>query len=160
MKQMTLYRRFAAEAKEATEEIQVPDPPAEATISLATAPEKIFLRGDNQKEELALLPNELLFLASADNYVNVCYRNEGGLKSVLLRGSLKKFEEQLADQPGFFRCHRMYLVNLQAVADVSGNAQGLKLHLLGLEEAIPVSRNLTETVKEKLHHLSRSPQNA
>jgi DNA-binding LytR/AlgR family response regulator len=69
-------------------------------------------------------------------------------------------EEQLAAHPAFFRCHRMYLVNLQRVISVSGNAQGLKLQLDGLEEAIPVSRNLTETVREKLHFLSHSPQKA
>ena len=68
-------------------------------------------------------------------------------------------EKQLAACPGFFRCHRMYLVNLAHVHWVSGNAQGLKLHLTDLEEAVPVSRSLTNTIKEKLHYLSHSSQN-
>jgi DNA-binding LytR/AlgR family response regulator len=106
------------------------------------------------------LPEALLYLSSADNYVTVHTRAGEKLSSQLLRSSLKKMEEQLAGQPAFFRCHRMYIVNLQAVQSVSGNAQGLKLHLAGLEEAIPVSRSLTEAVKERLHQLSHSPQSA
>ncbi len=178
LKQLRLYRRFSAEAKEVTEDIHIPkreaagvenifvpaiavskkekeSPPS--TFKAKQVDARLVLRGDNQNEELPLLPEDLLYLTSADNYVNVLYREGGSSKSSLLRGSLKGFEEQLNNHPIFFRCHRMYIVNLQKVTDVSGNAQGLKLHLTGSDEAIPVSRNLTETVKEKLHVLSRSP---
>ena len=120
----------------------------------------IRLRGDNQKEELQLNTDDLYFISSADNYVNVQFREAGVLKSILLRSTLKKMEEQLANHPAFLRCHRMYLVTLKLVKTASGNAQGLKLHLSSLEEPIPVSRSLTETVKLKLHKLSHSPQNA
>jgi DNA-binding LytR/AlgR family response regulator len=91
--------------------------------------------------------------------VNVFLLDEEKPKSVLLRSTLKKMEEQLTGHEDFFRCHRMYIVNLAQVTEVSGNAQGLRLHLAGLKEPVPVSRSLTETVKEKLHHRSHSPQN-
>lgn len=158
MKQMLLYRRFAAEASAVTDDIREEEHPVKAVQPEALP--AILLRGDNQKEELRLLPETLFFLSSADNYVTVHYRAGEKPSSLLLRSSLKKMEEQLAFHPAFFRCHRMYLVNLQLVKAVSGNAQGLKLHLDGVEEAIPVSRNLTEAVREKLHQLSHSPQNA
>ena len=157
MKQMTLYRRYAEAARQVTEEIQEEEKP----LAEEAAPsEKITLRGDNQKEELLLATEDLCLISSADNYVQVQYRQAGNLKTQLLRGSLKKMEEQLAGHGHFFRCHRMYLVNLSLVTSVSGNAQGLKLHLSGLDEPVPVSRSLTETLKEKLHGLSHSPQNA
>ena len=159
MKQMTLYRRFAAEAKQVTKDIHSEEENVtSAQPSILAA--KIYLRGDNQKEELTIPADDLFFIASADNYVNVVYRQGGGQKSILMRGSLKKMEEQLAAHQTFFRCHRMYLVNLRLVTSVSGNAQGLKLSLSGIEEAVPVSRSLTETVKEKLHELSHLPQKA
>ena len=69
-------------------------------------------------------------------------------------------ENQLSGAENFLRCHRMYIANLNLVTGVSGNAQGLKLHFGELAEAIPVSRNLTETVKERLQQLSHSPQKA
>jgi DNA-binding LytR/AlgR family response regulator len=155
MKQMTLYRRFAAEAKEVSDDIHVEK---EQALRIATTPE-LTLRGDNQKEEIRLLADDLFFISSADNYVKVQSCEGQERKETILRSSLKKIEEQLQGHPEFFRCHRMYIVNLRLVSSVSGNAQGLKLHLSGLEEAIPVSRTLTETVREKLHRLSRSPQN-
>lgn len=187
LKQVQFYRRFATDAKVVTEDIRdakresagreslsfPPTAPAQKQEGVVQSPvpspsgaeekgpePQLTLRGENQKEALSLLPGDLLFIASADNYVNVHHFRDGSPKSTLLRGSLKGFEEQLNGYNHFFRCHRMYLVNLQAVTGVTGNAQGLKLHLRGDVEAIPVSRSLTETVKERLHALSRSPQNA
>ena len=157
MKQLMLYRRFAADAQKATADIYAEE---ETKTLLESIPQKIHLRGDNQKEELTLFPDKLFFVSSADNYVRVQFQEDGIQKSVLLRSTLKKIEEQLAACPGIFRCHRMYLVNLAHVHSVSGNAQGLKLHLPGLKETVPVSRSLTETVKQKLHHLSHSPRTA
>jgi hypothetical protein len=156
MKQLTLYRRFAAEAAAATQDIREEEKGSVAAIPL---PQKLVLRGDGQKEELSFFPNELLFIASADNYVSLNFKEGATTKSLLMRSSLKKMEEQLADYSCFFRCHRMYLVNLPLVETVSGNAQGLKLHLAGSEVAVPVSRTLTEEVKARLHSLSHSPQN-
>lgn len=156
MKQLLLYRRYAAGAQQTTNELGE-EPPVKATAVLASP---LHLRGDNQKEELRLPPADLYFIASADNYVNLCYAEKGKVKTALFRSTLKKMEEQLPPGDMFFRCHRMYLVNLRQVSSVSGNAQGLKLHLAGLAEPVPVSRSLTETVREKLHRLSHSPQNA
>ena len=157
-KQITMYRRYATEARAVTEDMHTEEKSLkveEAAVNVA----KIVLRGDNQKEELVLFPNDLFFISSADNYVQIRYLQEGVQKSMLMRSTLKKMEEQLAPASSFFRCHRMYIVNLKLVSTVTGNAQGLKLHLPGLDEQIPVSRNLTETVKERLHQLSHSPQN-
>jgi hypothetical protein len=156
MKQVMLFKRFAADAKQATDDIEAENTVEEQPV----APVEIFLRGDNQREELNLLPGELLFISSADNYVNIRYLQAGKQKSMLMRSSLKKMEDQLTGLSYFFRCHRMYIINLHRVINVSGNAQGLKLHLDGSNEALPVSRSLTEAVKEKLHQLSHSPQHA
>jgi len=157
MKQMTLYRRYAAAAKEVTDDIHAEEIAVRQPI---VAEVKLMLRGDNQKEQLSLSPDDLFFISSADNYVRVQYLAGNSQQSLLMRSTLKKMEEQLAAHPAFFRCHRMYLVNLKMVTAVSGNAQGLKLHLSGLEERVPVSRSLTETVRERLHQLSHSPQKA
>jgi DNA-binding LytR/AlgR family response regulator len=161
MKQMILYRRFAAEAQQASKDIH--EGVEESLVTQAGPAEAkavIRLRGDNQKEELTLAPDDLYMVTSADNYVKVQFREGDALKSAVLRSSLKKIEEQLVGHPAFYRCHRMYIVNLHLVNDVSGNAQGLRLHLFDLADAVPVSRSLTETVRKKLHQLSHSPQNA
>ena len=68
----------------------------------------------------------------------------------MLRSTLKKMEDAVADYSFLFRCHRTYLVNMELVVKVIGNAQGYRLHLSGLEESIPVSRNLNDMVQKML----------
>lgn len=58
-------------------------------------------------------------------------------------------EENLAEFPEFYRCHRTYIVNLQKVKHISGNAQGYKLHLENIDTLIPVSRSLNEGIAAK-----------
>jgi len=80
-----------------------------------------------------------LYAEAADNYSKVFYR---GRQPALIRSSLKQLEEQFRENQRIFRCHRTYLVNLDRVIHISGNAQGYKLHLEGVEQLIPVSRSL------------------
>ncbi len=161
MKQMVMYRRFAAQAEAASDDIHaLGDVPAKPAESPFLAPPLLTLQGDNQKETVTFPADDLLFIASADNYVRLHLLQNSEMKTVMLRSTLKKMEEQLAGQLQFFRCHRMYFVNLRAVEEVSGNAQGLKLHLTGGAGPLPVSRSLTEIVRKKLHQLSHSPQSA
>ncbi len=111
---------------------------------------KIVLVGDNQGEKLEVERADFLYLEAADNYVEAHFLKGEKATSKLLRGTLKKMEEQLTGQPDLVRCHRAFLVNFEKVERVSGNAQGYKLHLEGASEAIPVSRNLNQLVAERL----------
>ena len=81
--------------------------------------------------------------------MQVFYVQDGQLKNRMLRTTLKKMEDALAEHSQFFRCHRTYLVNLEKVQRVSGNAQGYRLHLEALEETVPVSRNLNEVIQQR-----------
>lgn len=113
-------------------------------------PTELTLVGDNQNESFSILPFSILYLESADNYVRVFYQKDGTIADTLLRSTLKKMEQQLADYPQLFRCHRTYMVNLDQVERVSGNAQGYKLHLKKCEVLIPVSRSLNAEIDKRL----------
>ncbi|GAI08404.1 unnamed protein product, partial [marine sediment metagenome] len=104
MKQMMLYRRFEADAKEATEELETEE--KEFVVQPKQIAERILLRGDNQKEALVIKAEDLLFISSADNYVALKFLEAGQHKSMLVRSSLKKMEEQLAAHLQFIRCHK------------------------------------------------------
>ena len=110
----------------------------------------ITLLGDYQNEVLELSCNDILFLSTADNYIQVFYLKDGTVVSAFLRNTLKKAEESLGGFPQFFRCHRTYLVNLNKVEYISGNAQGLKLHIKGCSESIPVSRSLNQQLRQQI----------
>ncbi len=110
----------------------------------------VILEGENQNEQLRLQPSHIAYIAAADNYVRVFYRENEQVKNLMLRATMKKMEDALLDHPFLFRCHRTFLVNMELVQKVSGNAQGYRLHLEGFEESIPVSRNLNEMVRKML----------
>jgi DNA-binding LytR/AlgR family response regulator len=121
---------------------------AEATAGIpATA---VTFIGENQNETLTLDASQIAYIVAQDNYVQVYFFENEVLKNRMLRATLRKKEDILATWPQFFRCHRTYLVNFDKVEKVSGNAQGYRLHLRGVEETIPVSRNLNEQVRKRL----------
>lgn len=122
-----------------------------AKIPVTKDIEKVLcIRSENGKDHLDLNPDDLLFIRSSDNYVEVFYLQKKSIVCKLIRNSLKSIADSLIEDEQFFRCHKSYLVNLNKVERVSGNAQGYKLHLSGSEERIPVSRTLNETIREKL----------
>ena len=110
----------------------------------------IKLFGDYQNEILEVMANDILYVSAADNYIQVFYLRDGFIKSDFLRSTLKNAEQRLSEFPQFFRCHRTYLVNLQKIEHISGNAQGLKLHLQGSSDPVPVSRSLNQRLKLKM----------
>jgi len=141
--QMRLQKKYFAEAAAIH-----PHP----KVASENTPQDILLTGENQYENMPVLADHLAYLTAQDNYVQVFYWEEGVLKNRLFRSTLRKMEDLLAAWPQFCRCHRTFLVNFDMVERVSGNAQGYRLHLKGVEESIPVSRNLNRTVRERLEH--------
>ena len=117
----------------------------------AEAREEVLLEGGT-KESLTLDPVRLLYAESEGNYVRLHYLDaDSGKPAVkLLRLTLKQAEDAFLDYSYIIRCHRAYLVNLHQVAQVSGNAQGYRLHLEGCGTEVPVSRSYAVRVKRAL----------
>ncbi len=113
----------------------------------------LHLKGDNLSENLQLAAADFLFAAAADNYTNIYYLKDGVVQQVLFRVSVKILAEQAAVAGSIFRCHKSFLVNLQQVTHISGNAQGYKLHLQQNEFTVPVSRSLNAQIKQQLQEL-------
>jgi len=108
----------------------------------------ITLISQNENEFLELPTDDLLFVKSADNYVEVYFTENKTIQKRLLRNTLKSIDEALKDNTNFFRCHKSYLVNLNKILKVNGNAQGYKFKLNFGEFEIPVSRQYNERVHE------------
>src|SRR5688572_17830824 len=110
----------------------------------------IILTGDYQHEKVEVNTGNLHLVASANNYIKVYHENKGTLSYSIIRSTLKKTEETLVDHSNFFKCHRAYIINLDKVIHVEGNAQGYKIRIQGHEDLIPVSRNLNSEFSDKL----------
>jgi hypothetical protein len=108
----------------------------------------ITLVSQNENESLEILSDDLLFVKSADNYVEVYFLNNEIIHKKLLRNTLKSIDEELKEYGNFFRCHKSYLINLDQIIKVNGNAQGYRFKLKLGDIEIPVSRHYNERVHE------------
>lgn len=122
---------------------------AERVIPDTTEEGVITLTGST-KESLTARPENILFIEATGNYVNVHYKQDNKIGYKLLRTTIKQVEETLQDQPVFVRCHRTFIVNIQKIYNVTGNAQGYKLSLYDTPEEIPVSRTYLKSLQDIL----------
>lgn len=104
------------------------------------------LIAENDKDSIELSTESLYFIESSDNYSTIYYEKQGKLQKELLRSSLTRLESQIPSE-NIVRCHRSFIVNLDKVEKVTGNAQGYKLHLEALELLVPVARKYSEIVE-------------
>lgn len=104
------------------------------------------LIAENEKDSIELAVDSLYFIESSDNYSTVFYEKNQKLQKELLRSSLTRLESQISSE-NIVRCHRSFIVNLDKVEKVTGNAQGYKLHLKSPELLVPVARKYSEIIE-------------
>jgi hypothetical protein len=98
--------------------------------------------------KFSILKENLLYLESAENYVNICYLNKGKVSKYLLRDTLKKIEEDFSGTE-IIRCHRSYIVNFEKVKVIRKDRDGLKLAFDDPSVSdIPVSKTYVNTVMQ------------
>jgi len=101
--------------------------------------------------------DSLLYLEATENYVNICYLNNGKESKYLLRSTMKRMEEAFTGS-SIIRTHRSFMVNFEMVKVIRKESDGLKL---GLDNPaiidIPVSKSYAENVMStfsKYSHLT------
>jgi hypothetical protein len=144
MKQMILLKRNLAESQNISNNLNHKkrlQAALDATVEIVS---------ENKKENFKLKVCDILYITSADNYVEVYFLDDGVVKSKLIRTSLKSARENLKLFTAFYRCHRAWIVNLDQVKRVTGNSQGYRLILNFTDVEIPVSRNLNEEITNRL----------
>lgn len=107
---------------------------------------------ESGKERYEVNPDEILYIASEGNYARIVFTGDQG-KPTLIRSSLTRIENQLHEYPYLLRCHRAYMVNIRKVREVTGNAQGLRLHMQGVGETLPVARSYVKRFRARLKTL-------
>lgn len=102
--------------------------------------DKIILHGDN-RDSLAVNPQDIVYVESIANYLNIVYFNDADLCSKRLRSSLRDVEGALEAFPFMVRIHRAFLVNIHFITQVTGNSAGMKVSLFSCDKVLPVSRS-------------------
>lgn len=105
---------------------------------------------ENYSENLKLLVSEVVLIKSADNYVEIIYKQGNNFKSKLIRNTLRNIELQIKQYSYFIRCHRICIVNLHFIEKLIRKTNNNWLIIKGYDEQIPVSRQYLLKLKEAL----------
>jgi len=116
-------------------------------------PKIIHLRSDYEKDDLSIDVNNLLFIRSANNYIEVFWRETDKILSQLVRCTMKYAEDVFKDYPFIFKCHRAFIVNVNHVIKVEGKSQGYTLYFGGTENTVTVSRIFIPHFKKLFYNL-------
>lgn len=108
-------------------------------VTPSVAQSIVQLRDENDKVALEIPASDLIAIESADNYVKVYYVNSQKLTSEMIRSTLAAVESTLP--PQFFRTHRSWLINLDLLEKVNGNARGYTIRLRNFTRDVPVARS-------------------
>ncbi|MEQ8242752.1 LytTR family DNA-binding domain-containing protein [Fulvivirga sp.] len=135
--QAKYFKKYAQEAQKMTSQIK------EHPIG-AQEDQLLVFKNENGEVEYQVPTSQLLFVKSDGNYLELIISDTETVKKQLLRNRIKNVLEEMPTV--FVRCHRSYIVNLEKVRSVDGNARGYELTLANTELKVPVSRNLAGSV--------------
>ncbi len=102
--------------------------------------QEITLRGEGKNDILVSSSDDLICFKSEGNYVNVFELTNGSIQKKLIRVSLKDLENQLKTYHQYVRVHLSYMINIDHLKNISGNARGYLLELSNIDFTVPVSR--------------------
>ncbi|WP_158961525.1 LytR/AlgR family response regulator transcription factor [Myroides fluvii] len=108
----------------------------------------VSIKTEVLQETYQLKETDFVYAHSEGNYCTVYYLERGEIKRQLMRLPLKKLKEQLSLKEIQY-CHRSYLVNVNYLLSVKGNAQGGKLYLKEIQHEVPVSRTYIQALKAR-----------
>ncbi len=110
----------------------------------------IELNSENESDNIRLPVSEIIFVKSADNYVEIGFRDGGEIRKKMVRNTLKNIEKQLKEFNNFVRTHRSSIVNIQYIDKLNKNFNSYWLTLVDTKEIVPVSRQYLMAVKDLL----------
>ncbi len=108
----------------------------------------VHFLSDYQKDNLSIKVSLILFVRSANNYIEVFWKEGSAVKSQMVRFSLIKAEEILKEYKFIFKCHRSYLANINYIDKIEGSSQGYRLFFDKIDFPVPVSKIYVNKLKE------------
>ena len=139
-KQKYLYRKYSIYADDLNKTID----------KKITSVQKnsIQIIAENEKDIVEFDLDNLLFIESSGNYIEIFLTENGEIKRKTLRSSLKRTLTFFKHSSEIIQCHRAFIVNTNKIKHAKGNSQGLKLSFEDCKNEIPVSRGFVKFVKE------------
>ncbi len=110
----------------------------------------LTIHAENKNEVFTILARDLLYITSSNDFIEIFYLEKGSVKIKQINATLKSARDDLRTFTAFYRCHREWIVNLDQVVSITGNAQGFRLILNHIETTIPISSNLNTEITNRL----------
>jgi hypothetical protein len=109
---------------------------------------KIEIKGSGNYENLRLFFNDIVYIQSADNYIEVSYLENSILKKALIRSKISSVKETF---PKLLQTHRSYIIN--SFHFKQWQTKNSKTELLLINDiTIPVSKTYLDDVKTNLNN--------
>lgn len=109
---------------------------------------------------LTVDPDSLYYMESQDNYVKICYENDGALHNYMLRCPTKTLEDNLAGTT-MVRCHRSYIVNTTKIKLLKSGKSHSTIILKHPDiKPIPISKSYYERLMNLISSSSPNQQSS
>lgn len=115
----------------------------------------VTITGENKSETMTIHESDFIYAHSQQNYVDVYYMTKEGVTQKVFRSTLANIMKQL---PNAWQVHRSYLVNLDYLQTVEGNARKRFMTITITEENIPVSQKYYVALQKRLSNSSLNLQ--
>jgi TolB-like protein len=106
-------------------------------------------------ETLSLDIHHILYIESDDNYSIVHWMAGRAGKKKELRIALKKLEKQLAPYPFLVRCHKSFMINMNNILRLKGDARTAYFESPDFDRNIPISRAKLPELKARFNAIVR-----
>jgi DNA-binding LytR/AlgR family response regulator len=110
----------------------------------------IEFKSENINEKFTVNIAEVAFIRSADNYVEIVYKEGFTFRKKLVRNTMKNIEQQIRPDTSLIRCHRICIINLHFIDRLEKLDHSYWLKIKGYNEKVPVSRQYLLKLTEAL----------
>ncbi|MEM9888553.1 MAG: LytTR family DNA-binding domain-containing protein [Bacteroidota bacterium] len=123
------------------------------TIASLSSNEQYQITAPNAKP-ITLHLNEVLYIVSDDNYVDIHIKSKKGRSKIVFRSSLKNIESQIVHPLSpLYRCHRRYIINATYFKVKSRKSRNASLELVPFGDEIAVSSRYASNILEQIEAL-------
>ena len=117
---------------------------------LSKTGETVTIQAKNPKDNLVIEAYRIYYITTTGKELEVYFASGEQVIKKTIPSTLRTAQTNIKIFSQFYRCHRAYIVNLEKVKRVTGNAQGYRLILENINEPIPVSRSMDKEITMRL----------
>lgn len=114
--------------------------------------EEVDIYTENREKKLRIKIKDIIYIKSADNYIEFFLNTNAIIERKLVRCTLKSIEMQLFKYRNLIRCHRTLIVNREHIDKLVRSYNGYELKMKNYEDKLPVSRHYLKSIKDLLQN--------